>query len=99
MIFTVILSELATHDLISIEDWLVERAGAEIAANYIDRIVAQIRALDVFPNRGTPRNDLKPDVRSLGFERRITILYAVQHDVVQILRVIHTTRDLAGLLD
>ena len=61
---------------------------------YIDRIEDHCRNLSVFPDRGTARDDLRPSLRILGFERRAVIAFHVTADVVTILRILYGGRDL-----
>lgn len=63
----------ALGDLIDLYDFIAERDGEERAIGYIDRIEECCRSLSVFPNRGTARDDLRPGLRILGFERRAVI--------------------------
>ena len=46
-----------------------------------------------FPERGTRRDDLAPGIRTIGFERRATIAFAVSADTVRIVRVFYGGRD------
>ena len=83
----------ALGDLISLYDFIAERDGEERAIGYIDRIEECCRSLSVFPNRGTARDDLRPGLRILGFERRAVIALRIQANTVTILRVLYGGRD------
>jgi len=91
------LSELAISDLVALHHWITAEADAAIAGEYIDRIEIRIAALVDFPDRGTPRNDLAPGLRTLSFERRLLIAYRVDGGTVLVLRVISAQRELAPL--
>lgn len=43
--------------------------------------------------RGQLRNDIRPDLRIVGFERRVTIAFSVDAEHVTILRVLYGGRD------
>ncbi|ESQ86726.1 hypothetical protein ABENE_18000 [Asticcacaulis benevestitus DSM 16100 = ATCC BAA-896] len=61
------------------------RSGfASRADRYIQRIVDYCLGLDTFPERGKVRDDLMPGLRTVGFERRVTIAYFVTGEVVLI---------------
>ncbi len=45
------------------------------------------------PNRGAPRDNLLPGLRTLSFERRALVVYRVENDTVSILRVFYRGRD------
>jgi len=92
------LSELAISDLVALHRWIAAEADHAIADNYIDRIETRVAALAEFPDRGTPRDDLAPGLRTLAFERRLLIAYRVDGGTVLVLRVISAQRELAPLL-
>jgi len=50
--------------------------------------------LTPFPKRGTRRDDLGPGLRAVGFERRATIVFRVEKDAVDIVRILYGGRDL-----
>ena len=83
----------ALGDLIDLYDYIAQRDGAERAIGYIDRIEAYCRDLSVFPERGVRRDDLRPGLRILGFERRAVIALHVTADTVTILRILYGGRD------
>ncbi len=61
----------------------------DIAGAYIDRIETACLALENFPERGTRRDDIRPGLRTMGFERRITIVFRVSRATVEIVRVFY----------
>jgi toxin ParE1/3/4 len=84
----------ALGDLIDLYDYIAVRDGAERAIGYIERIEDCCRSLSVFPDRGIRRDDLRPGLRILGFERRAVIALHVTTDTVMILRILYGGRDL-----
>lgn len=79
------LDELETH---------IADAGSPIAAaRYVDSIVDHCENLQTFPQRGTRRDDLRPGLRTLGFRRRVTILFEVANDTVNIIGVYYGGQD------
>jgi toxin ParE1/3/4 len=86
---------LARADLFNLYDYIARRSGRERAGGYIDRIEAACMALADFPERGTRRDaDLGAGLRTIGFERRVTIVFRVEPDGVHILRVLYGGRDI-----
>lgn len=67
----------AEEDLFQIYRYIAERAGIDAAASYTDRIMTTCLALQNAPLRGTLRNDLRPGIRTMGFERRVTIVFRI----------------------
>jgi toxin ParE1/3/4 len=96
---TVELSPLAIADLVALHRWIAAEADRSTADAYLTRIQARLAMLAEFPNRGTPREDLAPSLRTLVFERRYLIAYTVADTVVTVLRVVSGPRELAPLLD
>jgi toxin ParE1/3/4 len=55
------------------------------------------RSLSVFPDRGVRRDDLRPGLRILGFERRAAIALHVADDTVTILRILCGGREVESV--
>ena len=75
-------------------DYIALRDGNELAIGYIDRIEDCCCNLSFFPDRGIRRDELRPGLRILGFERRAVIAFLVNADRVTILRILYGGRDL-----
>ena len=84
---------LAVSDLLRLYDYLAEASGAAVAAAYVDRLEASCLALETFPERGTRRDDIRPGLRVIGFERRATIVFQVIEDEVIIVRIFYGGQD------
>ncbi len=69
------------------------KAGAEVAADYTNRIDKKLATLSIFPNKGTPRPDFSPGCRSTTFERRYLIVYRIMDDFVRVERIVDGYRD------
>jgi toxin ParE1/3/4 len=91
-------TEFAKADLIALHAWIEEATDFETADRYLQRLERHCLALAEFPNRGTPRGDLGPEVRSLSFERRLVVFYRVENHVVAILRILSGARNLQEAL-
>jgi toxin ParE1/3/4 len=98
MSFEVRLSETAIEDLIALRRSIAGEADAVVADTYIDRLATKVSALKQFPERGTLRVDIGPDIRSLSFERRRIIFYRVIGNIVSIERIIEASRDFSDIL-
>jgi toxin ParE1/3/4 len=64
----------------------------------IDRIETACMALATFPRRGTRRDDIRPGLRTVGFERRAIIAYQVKKSEVVIVRILYGGRDFEQIL-
>jgi toxin ParE1/3/4 len=95
----VVISPEARDDLIALYDWIAAAAHPETALKYIERIEAYCAGLRVASERGHRRDDIRPGLRIVGFERRVTIAFAVEEARVVILRVFYGGRDWEGLFE
>lgn len=93
MALEVVLRASAHDDLNSIFQWVEREAGPETARSYVQLIRDRCASLGDFPNRGRPRTDLAPGLRTTLFERRALIAYTVDEREVQIVRILHHGRD------
>lgn len=84
---------LAEADLFELYRRIAGEAGVETAGTYIDRIEAACTALATFPRRGTRRDDIRTGLRTIGFERRATIVFRVNKAEVVIVRIFHGGQD------
>ena len=90
----VVFAESAKADLDDIFAWIADHAGVEVALAYTSRIEHFCRKMTLFPQRGTRRDDLRPGLRTIGFERRATIAFTVKGEDVIILRILYGGRSL-----
>ncbi len=84
---------LAEADLFGLYRTIAEEAGHVAAGAYIDRIEAACMALETFPARGTRRDHIRPGLRTMGFERRATIVFQVRRAEVVIVRIFYGGQD------
>jgi len=91
--FEVVFRPRAEADLSELYGYIAAEAGLPVAGAYIDRIEAACLALETFPERGTRRDDIRPGLRTLGFERRATIVFQVLDREMLIVRVLYGGQD------
>ena len=60
---------------------------------YTAAVVEYCLGLETFPERGTPRNDIRPGLRTTSYKRRTEIAYAVEDDRVEIIGIFHGGKD------
>ncbi len=68
--------------------------GEERALTYVERIQAACLSLATFPERGTRRDDVRPGLRVIGFERQVAIAFHIGVETVTIDRSLYAGRDL-----
>lgn len=83
----------ARQDFLQLLDWIAEKAGADVARNYAERVEEFCESLGYASERGHRRDDLRPGMRVVGFERRITLTFVVHDDEVWILRLYYGGRN------
>jgi toxin ParE1/3/4 len=70
------------------------------AEEFVGRIVADCLSLESFPERGSKRDDVRPNLRTKGYARRVTIAFSVNAEttVVAIHGVFYGGQDFEQLL-
>ena len=89
-------AEPAVADLRAIFLWATERADRDVALRFVQRIEEVAEKLSDYPRRGRTRDEIRPGLRSIPFERAAIIFYEVCDARVQIVRVIDGRRNLAA---
>jgi toxin ParE1/3/4 len=93
MTYRVFYSPQSEANLIEIYDYIAAAGSPIRAANFVEEIVAACDALCFFPNRGRQRDDLRPGLRTTSFRKRVTIVFDVDDDRVNILGVFYAGRE------
>ncbi|MDJ0448162.1 type II toxin-antitoxin system RelE/ParE family toxin [Methylocystis sp. JR02] len=89
----VVFSPQARDDLQRLYDYIRFAAGAETANSYIGRLEAYVLGFETASERGQRRDDVRPGLRTVGFERRLTIAFSIDAENVTILRLFYAGRD------
>jgi toxin ParE1/3/4 len=89
----VVFAPEARDDLLRLYDWIAGAAGAKTAMAYIDKIEAYCLGFDFASERGKLRGDIRPGLRIVGFERRMTIAFTVDAESVIVLRLFYAGQD------
>ena len=97
--YRVVWRPLARADLLALYDWIAGHADPDTAFAYSSKIEAHAAKLATYPERGTPRDDLVPGLRTMPYRRKVVIAYRVLEDEVEILRLVHSGKDLGGAFD
>ncbi len=83
------ISQDASTDLTKLYDWIAEAASPALALSYIERLEDYCKGFDLASERGHLREDIRPGLRIVGFERRVTIAFTVEDNRVIILRLFY----------
>jgi toxin ParE1/3/4 len=79
--YTVVFTPRAERQLDSLFTYIADRSGESRADNFVSAIVADCLSLSTFPERGTKRDDIRSNLRTKGYRRRVTIAFSVNASV------------------
>ena len=89
----VVFTPEAEEQLADLYSYIEENASAAVALSYTSSVVEYCEGLATFPLRGTPRDDVRPGLRTTAYKRRTEIAYTVDNERVSIIGVFHGGRD------
>jgi toxin ParE1/3/4 len=89
----VIFTPRAERQIDRLHEYVAAKASEGRADAYIARIVAFCIGLATFPMRGQKRDDLLPGLRTIGFERRVTVAFVVTANEVLIEGIFYGGQD------
>ncbi len=92
------ISEEARRDLFALYDWIAEAGSPDTALAYVERIETYCKGLDLASERGHLRDDIRPGLRIVGFERSATIAFMVEDKRVVVLRIFYGGRNWTKIL-
>lgn len=89
----VVFAPEAEQDPLALYDRIADSASSGVAMGYLSRLKVWLTTFSTASERGTRRNDIRPGLRIIGFERRITVAFTVTHAEVVIQRVFYGGQD------
>lgn len=89
----VIFTPLAARQIDDLYDYIATYSNEVRAESYVRRIVDHCRRLDLFPARGARRDDILQGLRTIGFERRVTIAFMITPEAILIEGVFYGGQD------
>jgi toxin ParE1/3/4 len=89
----VVYSPEARSDLRELYFWIADAASPEVAHAYLIRVARWLASFDIASERRTRRDDVRHGLRTVGFERRLTVAFTVSDSEVRILRVLRAGQD------
>jgi toxin ParE1/3/4 len=98
--YTVVFTSRAERQLDNLYAFIADHSGETRADSFVGGIVEDCVALSTFPERGAKRDDVRPNLRTKGYARRVTIAFSVDAatKVVAIHGVFYGGRDVEQLL-
>jgi toxin ParE1/3/4 len=95
----VVVEPDARSDLVALYRFIAEQGHPLNAIAYVDRLRRYCMGFADFPERGNRRDDLRPGLRTIGFEGRVTIAFHFDDEAVHIDRILYGGRDLSAAFD
>jgi len=98
--YTVIFTPRAERQLDDLYTYIADHSAEERAQRFVGRIVDHCLNLATFPERGARRDDIRPNLRTTSYVRRVTVAYSVDAltATVTILGVYYGGQDFERLL-
>jgi toxin ParE1/3/4 len=91
--YEVVFTPEAEEQLAELYRYIEGNATADVALRYTTVVVEYCEGLATFPLRGTPRDDIRPGLRTTSYRRRTEIAYTAEDEKVSIIGVFHGGRD------
>ena len=95
----VIISPEAKDDLLALYTWIAAAADPKTALGYIERIETFCHGMRIASERGPRRDDIRPDLLIVTFERRVTIAFTLNDASIVILRIFYAGRSWEELIE
>lgn len=96
--YRIVFTPEARDEIDELHSYIAMAADAETASRFTDGIIDHIATLSEFPKQGTPRDDLRPGLRTMSWRRRVTIAFVVEERDVAVIGVFYGGRDFDALL-
>ena len=98
--YTVVFMPRAERQLASLYAYIADDSGEARATSFVGGIIADCLSLATFPERGAKRDDIRPNLRTKGYARPVTIAFSanVTTTVVTIHGVFYGGRGFERLL-
>jgi plasmid stabilization system protein ParE len=98
--YTAVLTPRAERQLANLYAFIADQSGEVRAEKYVDGIVADCLSLSMFPERGIKRDDIRSNLRTKGYARRVTNAVSVntKTTIVAIHGVFYGGQDFEHLL-
>jgi len=96
--YRIIVLPEARDQLDHLYRYIASAADPATASRFVAGILDHIATLEQFPERGTPRDDLRPGLRTLAWRRRVTIAFMVEEQAVVVIGIFYGGRDYEALL-
>ncbi|MBY3380815.1 type II toxin-antitoxin system RelE/ParE family toxin [Rhizobium laguerreae] len=88
--YSIRLTDEAELDLAGIYNFVRKTSASSIVArDYVARIKTFVSGFEAHPERGSVRDHVRPGLRIVGFERRVSVAFVVEPTEVVVLRILY----------
>ncbi len=94
----VVFSPEALEQLAELYRYIAQAASPSVAFAYTEAIVSYCESLNLFPLRGTQRDDVRTGLRLTNYKKRTVIAFDVGSEVVTIIGIFYGGQDHESLL-
>jgi plasmid stabilization system protein ParE len=94
VIRSVVYTPTALRQFEALEAYIAENASSQTAQRYVAGIIRFCESPTLFPQRGALREDLGPQVRLVGYRRRVVIVTQIDGDKLAIVGVFYGGQNL-----
>lgn len=94
MRYEVRFTAAARNDLRDLYLYIARRSGPQIAMTYVERLRTYCLGFADQPERGIRRDDVRPGLRIVGFERRVTLAFHIDGHRVVFDRLLYAGRQM-----
>jgi toxin ParE1/3/4 len=87
MRYKVIVAPGVFAKMVQQADYIARQSTEEVASRYMGRLFTYFDELDIFPQRGRPRDDVLQGLRVVGFKNSANIAFVVEGNYVYVLGI------------
>lgn len=98
--YSVVFTPRAKHQLDELYVYIASESGEVRAGKFVGEIIDDCLSLSTFPERGTKREDIRPNLRVKSYARKVVIAFSADtiHAVVAIYGIFYGGQDWEQLL-
>ena len=89
MAHRVVFTPESEEQLAQLYGYISAASSPDIAERYVSGIIDFCEQLEILPQRGMMRDDIRPGLRVLGYRRRVAIAFAVEDSQVSIIGIFY----------
>ena len=82
--YSVVFSSRADRQILALFAFIAEHDGIARAEDFVGGVIADCLTLAAFPERGTTRDDIRPNLRIKGYQRRVSIAFEVDKAAAEV---------------